>query len=348
MADDPIRAALKAHLSVNREWLALQREEIVEPALEIVDPHHHVWNLPGNTYMFDDVLADFNSGHNIVASVHVQAHSMYRARGPEEFKPVGETEFITGVAAQSASGDYGPTRICAGIIGTTDIMLGTKVSPVLEAHIAAGGGRFRGIRPTTAWHESTQVRALDIQPHILRQAEARAAIGCIDKLGLTLDLWLFFTQLDEAREICEAFPNLVVVINHAGGVVGIGPYQDKRDEVFAAWREKIRALAKCPNARMKLGGLAMRYAGFQFNRLPAPPSSDLLAEKWGPYFQACIEAFGPRRCMFESNFPVDRAMCNYHAVWNAYKKIAKGFSADEKRALFRQTASDTYGINDES
>jgi L-fuconolactonase len=344
MSDDSILKALKAHLGVDLEWLAQRREEIIEPELRIVDPHHHVLDLPRNRYMFDDVLADFRSGHNVVASVHVQAHSMYRADGPEEMKPVGETEFINGVAAQSASGLYGPLRMCAGIVGTTNILLGDAVEPVLEAHMAAGGGRFRGIRPSLAWHESDQIRVLDIPPHLLMRKEARAAIACIDKLNLSLDTWVFFTQLDEVVDVCRSFPGLTVIVNHAGGPVGIGPYAGKREEMFRVWRQKIEALAQCPNAVIKLGGLAMRYGGFEFNKLPAPPSSDLLVGKWQSFIDVCIENFGPRRCMFESNFPIDRGMCNYHVLWNAYKKMAKGYSSEEKDYLFAKTAANTYKL----
>jgi len=344
MSDDSIRAAIKAHLGVNLEWLAKRREDIVEADLKIVDPHHHVWDMPGNRYLFDEALADFQSGHNVVSTVHIQCHSMYRAEGPEEMKPVGETEFVNGVAAQSASGEYGPTRVCAGIVGTTDLMLGDRVQPVLEAHIQAGGGRFRGIRPTAAWHESPQVRALNIPPHILMQEQARAAIRCVDKLHLSLDLWVFFTQLDEVLDVCREFPNLRVIINHVGGPVGIGPYVDQKEAVFNEWRSKIRALAEHPNTVIKLGGLAMRYAGFNFNQLPEPPSSDLLAEKWNPYIAVCIEEFGPQRCMFESNFPVDRGMCNYHVLWNAYKKMTRSYSTEEREYLFSKTAADIYQL----
>lgn len=346
MSDDPIRGALRKHLQVRHDWLATQpQEETLEPDLPIVDAHHHVWNQVNNRYMLDDVLAEFGSGHRVVASVAVQAHSMYRADGPEELKPVGETEFLNGIAAQCASGDYGAIRLAAGIVGTTDLMLGDGVEPVLEAHLRAGGSRFRGIRPTTAWHESDQVRALDIQPHLLRHAQARAAIRRIQRHGLCLDLWLFFTQLDEACEICRAFPELTVVINHAGGPLGIGPYAGRRDEVFAQWRAALVSLAECPNAVLKIGGLAMRYAGFEFHQQAAPPSSDALAEAWRPYIHAGIEAFGPERCMFESNFPVDRAMCNYHAMWNAFKKTVKDFSADDKAELFHCVAARTYRIS---
>ncbi len=344
MSDSVIHAALRKHIGVDHAWLAKRREEIVEPGLKIVDPHHHVWDMPGNRYMFDELLADFRDGHDIVASAHVQCHSMYRAAGPEPMKVVGETEFVAGIAAQSASGRYGPTGVCAAIIGTVEILDGHRVEPVLEAHVAAGGGRFRGIRPTVAWHESPDVRALEIQPHILMQKPARDALSHLERMKLSLDVWAFFTQLDEVLDVARSFPALTVVVNHTGGPVGIGPYAGRRDEVFAEWRRRIAALAELPNVAIKLGGLAMRYGGFAFNTLPEPPSSDLMAEKWSTYIEVCIEEFGADRCMFESNFPVDRGMCNYHVLWNAYKKIVKAYSAAEKASLFHGTAARIYRI----
>jgi predicted TIM-barrel fold metal-dependent hydrolase len=345
VSNDPILAATKAHPSLNLAWLATHKEAIVDPDLEIIDPHHHLLDMPGKRYLFDEALADMQSGHNIVASVHVQSHSMYRADGPQEMKPLGETEFANGMAAQCASGGYGRIRMCAGIVGSTDILLGGRVEPVLEAHLRAAGSRFKGIRPTLAWHESPQVRALEIQPHILMQPQSREAIACIHKLGLSLDVWVFFTQLDEVLDVCRSFPDLTVVINHTGGPVAIGPYAGQREAVFKEWRKKIDALATCPNAFIKLGGQAMRYSGFAFNEQPTAPSSDLLAEKWAPYFEVCIEAFGAGRCMFESNFPIDKAMCSYHVIWNAFKKITKGCSAAERANLFKGAAARAYRLD---
>ncbi|MGE0768540.1 MAG: amidohydrolase [Hyphomicrobiaceae bacterium] len=344
MSDSIIHAAIKKHAGVNHDWLAQQREEVIEPSLEIVDAHHHVWDMPGNRYLFEDVLADFQAGHNVIGSVHIQAHSMYRADGPEEMKPVGETEFVNGVAARSASGAYGRIRMCAGIVGTVDILLGARVEPILQAHIRAGGDRFRGIRPTVAWHKSAQVRALDIQPHILMQTAAREAIARIARHGLNLDVWGFFTQLDETLSVAKAFPGMRVIVNHTGGPLGIGPYVGRQAEMFAEWRRRIALLAELPNVVIKLSGLAMRYPGFAFNELPQPPSSDLMASKWKPYIDACIEVFGTDRCMFASNFPVDRGMCNYHVLWNAYKKLTKSYSQAERRRLFSATASEVYRL----
>lgn len=344
MSDSVIKEALKKHIGVNHEWLALRKEDIVDPDLRMIDPHHHIWDNPGSRYLFDDYLADVNSGHNLAASVHVQCHSMYRSSGPEEMRCVGETEFVNGVAAQSASGGYGDFRMCAGIIGTVDLLSGGRVEPVLEAHIAAGGGRFRGIRPTVAWHESSEVRALDIQPHILMESSSREAIALIDRFGLTFDIWAFFTQLDETLDVARSFPDLPVIVNHIGGPVGIGPYEGKREEVFRQWAQNMQALSELPNVSVKLGGLAMRYGGFAFNKLPLPPGSDELAQKWKPYVEKTIDLFGPERCMFASNFPVDRAMCSYHILWNAYKKMTKDFSVTEKNSLFFDTAKNTYKL----
>jgi hypothetical protein len=134
-------------------WLAkAPQETILEPDLPIVDTHHHLWDMPGYRYLLDELLADLRTGHNVVATVFEECRSMYRAHGPEEMKPVGEVEFVAGVAAMSASGRYGSTRICAGIVGYADLTLGDRVAAVLEAEIAAGGGRFRGVRHSAGWH----------------------------------------------------------------------------------------------------------------------------------------------------------------------------------------------------
>lgn len=344
MSDESIHAALKAHIQPNPAWLAKRVEPIVEPGLEIIDPHHHVWDMSGNRYLLDELLADFNSGHHIIASVHVQCHSMHRADGPTEMRCVGETEFVNGVAAMSASGAYGPTKVCAGIIGTADLLLGSRVEQVLQAHINAGGGRFRGIRPSVAWHESAQVRALDIPPHILMHKDARKAIACIERFGLSLDLWCFFTQLDEVLDVARNFPGLCIIVNHTGGPVGIGPYQGQQELVFSQWRRNITALAGCPNVVIKIGGLAMRYGGYRFNELAEPPSSDFLVQKWNDYVHAAIDIFGPQRSMFESNFPVDRGMCNYHVLWNAFKKMSRRYTPSERRCLLSETAANIYRI----
>ena len=342
MSENPTVKALQNYPPVNVEWLDLVEEDILEPELPIIDPHHHLWDWPGHRYLLSEALADFGSGHNIVATMFAQCHSMYRTDGSEAMRTVGEIEFANGIAAQSASGIYGATRVAAGIIGGAELSLGENIAPVLEAQQAAGGGRFKGVRPTVVWHETLAPAG---QPHALLTAQAAKAIACIQKAQLTLDLFVFFTQLDDVIQLCRAFPDLVVVVNHAGGALGIGPYADDQAGMIQVWRQKITDLACCPNVRMKIGGLAHpRYPGFNFHKSATPPTSDLMAQKWKPFVEACVESFSPGRCMFESNFPVDKATCSYRNLWNAYKKLAAPYSADEKNSLFHETAMNVYRL----
>lgn len=343
MPDESIQAVLKAHPAVRADWLATYSEEVIAPELEIVDPHHHLWNHPGDRYLYDQAAEDFSSGHKVTATVHVQCRSMYREHGPEVLKPVGETEFVRRIAALTAQTDQ-PIQICAGIVGTVDLLLGQAVQPALEAHVEAGEGQFRGIRPTVVWHENREILPVSTPAGVLQSNQAHAAATCIRKMGMTLDLWAFFTQLDEVAQFCKAHPDLTVIINHTGGPLGIGPYRGRRDEVFSEWRDRIQDLSELPNTVMKLGGLAMRYAGFAFNERTSPPSSDELVAAWKPYMRLCIDHFGPKRCMFESNFPVDKAMCSYRVLWNAYKKMTSDLTPVERQDLFSATAARVYRI----
>ncbi len=339
--------AQSPYLPVRDDWLARRSEPILEPALPIVDPHHHLWERPGWRYMLDDLLADTNSGHNIVATVFVQCRSMHRAGGPEEMKPVGETEFVNGVAAMSASGQYGAAKICAGIVGHADLRLGDGVRPVLEAHIRAGGGRFRGIRHITAWDgDKTLLNpAYAPPPELLADRAFRAGFACLAPLNLSFDAWLYHPQIDELIALAQAFPGTRICLNHVGGPLGIGGYAGKRDAVFAAWSKSIRALAQCPNVVVKVGGMAMRINGFDFHEQVDPPSSEALAAGWKPYVETCIEAFGAARCMFESNFPVDKGSYGYAPFWNACKILARGAGGGEKTDLFSGTAARFYRLD---
>lgn len=340
-------------------------EAIIDPALPIVDPHHHLWDwrarlphLPPEShafdailrqsprYLLDELLADTGSGHNIVATVFLECGAFYRADGPDAMKPVGETEFVAGVAAMSASGIYGPLRACAGIVGSVELTLGDGVAPVLDAHIAAGGGRFRGIR---------RVMAHDADPAVLgplahtkadyaADPAVRQALGHFAARKLSLDLWVLEPQLAGLVDLARAFPEVPMVIDHVGTPLGIGSYAGRRDERFAAWAANIRDLALCSNVAMKLGGLAMPFVGFAGMGPSARPSSAALANAWRPYIETCIDAFGVDACMFESNFPVDRWGADYATLWNAFKRITAGASADEKTALFSGTATRFYRL----
>jgi predicted TIM-barrel fold metal-dependent hydrolase len=344
----PVAAQPAVHyLTVRQDWLDRRKEPILEPDLPIVDPHHHLWDRPGWRYLLDELVADTESGHNILATVYVQARAMYRASGPAEMQPVGETEFINGAAAMSASGIYGKTRHCAGIVGHADLTLGSRVEPVLQAHIRAGGDRFRGIRHITAWDPDAAVRNPGYSPPPQQMADKtfREGFAVLGRLGLSFDAWLYHPQIDELTDLARAFPQSRIVLNHVGGPVRILGYAGRREEEFARWSTSIRGLAKCPNVHVKLGGLGMRIGGFGFEQQPEPPSSETLAAAWRPYIDTCIEAFGPSRSMFESNFPVDKGSYSYPVFWNACKLLAKGANAAEKADLFSGTAARFYRLD---
>jgi predicted TIM-barrel fold metal-dependent hydrolase len=321
-------------------------EEILEPQRPICDPHHHLWDHPGRRYLIDELLADTGSGHNVVATVFVECMSMYRASGPPEMRPVGETEFVNGVAAMSASGAYGKTRACAGIVGHADLTLGSRVEPVLVALAPAGGDRFRGIRHITAWDADSSVGnpAYVTRQHLMAEAIFREGFAVLGRLGLSFDAWLFHPQIDELTSLAHAFPDVRIVLNHVGGPIGFGAYAGRRNEVFASWAASIKRLAACENVHVKLGGLGMRLGGFGFHETAEPPSSEALANAWRPYIETCIEAFGASRAMFESNFPVDKGSYSYPVFWNACKLMAKGASRAEKADLFAGTAARFYRI----
>jgi L-fuconolactonase len=343
--------------STYRDTVALQAwheraapEEVLEPDLPIVDPHHHLWENPvRGRYLVHDLVADLEQGgHNIVQTVFAECESMYRAAGPEPMRPLGEIEFVRGAAAMSASGRYGPTRIAAGMIGFAELTLRDQIAEVLEAEVAAGGGILRGLRYSTPWDEHREEVGRYVSrytpPGLLRDATFRQGVARLAEFGLSFDAWVYHPQLPDVVELARAFPEIVIVLDHVGGPLGVGPYAGRRDEVFHAWRAGIRDVAACPNVRVKLGGLGMLHPGFDFQLHEQPPSSATLATAWRPYLETCIEAFGPDRGMFESNFPVDKQSCGYRALWNAFKRITAGASGDEKAALFAGTARETYRL----
>jgi predicted TIM-barrel fold metal-dependent hydrolase len=329
------------------DWLALHSEEVLDAALPIVDPHHHLWDRGDQRYLIEEMAADIASGHNVVATVYVDCRSMYRSCGPEAFRPVGEVEFANGVAAMSASGAYGKALICAGIVSHVNLLLGDGARAVLEAEIAAGNGRFRGIRHSSAWDADLSVAGMyATRPKgLLLDSAFRKGFACLAPLDLSFDAWLFHPQLDEFTDLACAFPDTRIILDHCGGPVGIGSYAGRREEIFAAWKASIRQAAKCPNVQVKLGGLAMRLLGFDFHERPRPPSSEEAASAWRPYIETCIDAFGPERCMFESNFPPDKGQCSYQVIFNAFKRIAAQYSEAEKTALFSGTAARVYRLD---
>ena len=329
-----------------KEWLDQVTEEIIDPARRICDPHHHLWDHPGNRYLLDELLEDIGSGHNVVSTVFVECMSMYRADGPEELRPVGETEFVNGIAAMSASGRYGEARACAGIISYADLALGDAVAPVLEAHIAAAPQRFRGIRHASGWDPSPEVRNSHTNPpeSLLSDAQFRKGYAQLGRYGLSFEAWLYHPQIPELTDLARAFPDIPIVFDHFGGPLGIGPYSDKHDEVFEHWKASVDELAKCPNVVAKLGGINMPLNAFGWDKRAVPPTSEELAAGTEHYYEYSIDRFGPDRCMFESNFPVDRASVSYPVLWNTFKRIAAGFSESEKDAMFHDTAARVYRL----
>src|SRR5579863_2837492 len=261
------------HLPVRPDWLARRREDILDPDLPIVDPHHHLVDRENTgRYLLPDLLADTGSGHNITATVYLEWLSMYRAAGAPEMRPVGEVEFANGVAAMAASGIYGKTRVCAGIVGYADLALGARVEPVLEAMIMAGGGRFRGIRFISASHPDDAARGSSVNRRagLLLDKTVREGFARLHPLGLSFDAWMYHTQLGELVDLARAFPETPIVLDHVGGPIGLGPYAGKRDQVFAEWKRSIAELAGCPNVHIKLGGLGMRLFGFDVHEKELP------------------------------------------------------------------------------
>jgi L-fuconolactonase len=339
--------AISSHLAVRQDWLDRRREAALEPELAIVDPHHHLIDRPeSGRYLLPDLLDDIGSGHNVVATVYLEWLSMYRASGPAEMRPLGEIEFANGIAAMSASGSYGRPRVCAGIVGHADLALGARVAEVLEAMIASGGGRFRGIRFISASDPDQALwgAAVGRPQGLLLDRRVREGFAQLAPLGLSFDAFMYHPQLSELVDLAQAYPGTPIVLNHVGGPIGLGRYKGKRDAVFADWSARIRELAACPNVHVKLGGLGMRMFGFDVHEGELPPGSEQLAAAWRPYIETCISAFGPGRAMFESNFPVDKGSYGYGVFWNACKRLAHGASASEKADLFHGAASRFYRL----
>lgn len=326
-------------------WLDQVHEDILAPALPICDPHHHLWDCPDSRYLLDELLADTGSGHNVVSTVFVECASMYRAEGPEAMRPVGETEFVDTVAAMSASGGYGKTEVAAGIVGFADLTLGERAAEVIEAHIAASS-RFRGIRHAVAWDASAEIRNSHCNPPkgLFADAAFRRGFSRLAPLGMSFDVWMYHPQLPDLTDLARAFPDTTIVLDHFGGPLGIGPYAGRRDEIFAQWRQDLANLAVCPNVVAKLGGLAMTINGYGFEKGARPATSDELVGASGDFYRHTIDCFGPDRCMFESNFPMDRVSCSYAVLWNAFKKIAQDYDDQERAALFHDTAVRVYRL----
>ena len=328
-----------------RAWLNLVREDAIDPEREIIDPHHHLWRVSGlPTYVLEDLWQDTQSGHNIVKTVFMECGAEYRADGPEHLRVVGETEFVRGLAMASAG--QGKAEI-AGIIGHADLDQDESLlREILQRHEHAGGGLFRGIRHGGAHDPGKNLGWLNATPHAdLFQRDAfRRGVNVLGELGYTYDSWHYHFQNDAFADLAEAAPQTTIVLDHFGTPCGVGDYAGRAAEVFSQWQASISRLAECPNVVAKIGGLAMPVNGFDWNNRDVPPTSDEVVNAQRGYYQHTIDAFGPDRCMFESNFPVDKLSLSYNVYWNAMKKIAAQYSAEEQQQMFYGTAQRIYRL----
>ncbi len=332
------------------DWLSLTQEPTLEPELSICDSHHHFWDLrpqstPYQRYLIHELNADIYCGHNVRSTVFLEAKSMYRSEGPMEMRPVGEVEFVQGLAAASASGVYGPSRAAVAIIGHSDLKLAGKVGPVLEALQAASPNRFRGIRHSVTWSPDPELENRETEG-ILANTDFLEGAKVLAQKGLSLDVMLSFPQMRELAEFAKAVPGLSIILNHIGALSRVGIYANREDEVKSVWREGIVAVAACPNVTVKLGGLGMPRMGFGWHARAVPIGSEELAGSMSPWMNHCIEQFGPDRCMFESNFPPDKVSYSYNVMYNAFKRLSKGYSVTERAAMFHGNAVRVYRIDD--
>ena len=333
------------------DWLALTQEPALEPELPICDPHHHFWDMRGERapyrrYLMHELADDVSSGHNVRSTVFVEARAMYRSSGPEEMRPVGEVEFVQGLAAASESGLYGPTRAAASIVGNANLTLGDRVEPVLEALQAASPNRFRGIRHSLTWdpHPEFNDASRPNMEGLLSREDFRAGARVLARMSMSFEAWLYFPQLPELADFAKAVPDLSIILNHIGGLMRVGPYGNNDDEVLATWRSGIAAVAECPNVNVKLGGIGMPRTGFDWHERDVPIGSEELAESMAPFMNYCIEQFGPDRGMFESNFPVDKVAYSYNVMYNAFKRLSKDYTGSERAAMFHDTAARVYRV----
>ena len=332
---------------IREDWLDRHIEPAIEPDLPIVDCHHHLWDQPGRKYLIEDFARDLNAGHRVRATVYLQGHARYRQDGPEELRPVGETEFARSIAEQSRTGQFGQTEICAAIVGFADLHLGARIQDVLEDHINCADGRFRGIRQPLMWDADNAVLlpGWKVARHALADVQFRQGFARLAPLGLSFDACIFHPQIDDVTDLARSFPETSIVLNHSGFPIGIGTYAGRRQEELGRLKQKLRDLARCSNVALKIGGLGHPTLGFDFHAQPEPPSSNILVDAWRPYVETCIDAFGPERCMFESNFPADKVSCGYVEVWNTFKRLTATYSAAERSRLFSETATEIYRLD---
>ena len=330
--------------TIDQAWLDLHTEPIIDPHQAIIDPHHHLWARETQTYMTSEAVADFGSGHRVVATVFVECWSGYRTAGPVHLRCVGETEFVARVAEPVQIGRFSCDFV-AGIVGHADLTSSDVLDEVLAAHIEAANGRFRGIRHAVSFDATGTIPAVrKSAPGLLIDPVFQRGVARLAHHALSFDAWLYQPQLDELVACARAAPDTIIVLNHLGGPLTIGAYASRSDELSSDWTRSMTALAQCPNVVVKLGGLGMTTAGHGLHARQSPPTSEIMAAAYRAQVQTAIDLFGPDRCMFESNFPVDKISGSYAVLWNAFKRLAAGYSTDERDSLFRLTAARVYRL----
>ena len=331
------------------EWIAQIREEIINPELPIIDPHHHLWNgdnqLAGSfPYLIENLNEDTFSGHNIVGTIFMECAQGYYLDGEEKYKPVGETEFVINLIKDSEK--LSKSTNIMGIIGFADLMLGHEVKDVLNTHLSKGEGLFRGIRHAAGWDKNNEIHNSHSNPieNIYHNKSFMKGAEELINLKLTFDAWHYHHQINDLSIFAKKYPELTIIHDHFGGPLGVGPYEGKKEEIFKKWKDDISLLSESKNVYAKLGGLAMPVNGWNFHKQNKPASSDQIVDMHHEYYLHTINCFGVERCMFESNFPVDRRSVSYHVIWNAFKKMVLGYSDEDKNKLFFKNAKDVYGV----
>ncbi|MDE0822525.1 MAG: amidohydrolase family protein [Dehalococcoidia bacterium] len=332
------------------DWLALTEEPTLEPEIPICDPHHHLWDrrparIPYQNYLLSELYDDLNSGHNVVSTVFVETNAMYRTDGPEEMRPVGEVEFVQGLAAAASTDLYGPAKAAASIVGHANLHLGDAVEPVLEALQRASPQRFRGIRHGLTYDDDPDIGSNRWnRKEQLGEEGFRAGARVLARMGFSFDAWMYFHQLPELVAFAQAIPELPIILNHIGGVLGTGPYANLEKDVIPVWKKNLAEVAKCPNVTVKLGGIGQPRTGYDWSAREKPIGSEELAGLMAPFMNYAIEQFGPDRGMIESNFPPDKVGHSYNILYNAFKRLTKDYSATERVDMFRGTAERVYRV----
>ncbi len=330
---------------MDRTWLERRTEEALEPELEIVDAHHHLWDYETRygRYDLDDLRLDTDAGHNVTTTVFIDCGANYLTDGPEAFRPVGETVYVADRAARS---EQSPGAVIAAIVGHVDLTLGSSAGDVLDRHQDLSGGRFRGVRHSGARAEDPAVGLSRTAPpaDLYAQDGFRVGARALAARGLSFEAWQYHHQLDAVVDLARALPELDIVVNHLGGPLGVGRWAARRLEVLEQLRTGLTDLAHLDNVNLKLGGIGMTRFGMTWHRNELPPSSDDVVGEWGDLLRFAIDTFGPHRCLFESNYPVDGQTVGYGVLWNAFKKVSAGYDPAERADLFAGTARRVYRL----